>query len=147
MNRKEIIDLLNIDLINEYTHMAYYLQSASLVEGLHRNSLKAFLQQEAQGELQHVMIFSDKICSLGGMPAPGLKTIPQHHDPKDILTHAIMMEKEVVKNYAKRIYQADHFAEASSDPYEGIALRLMLEKQLEDSHDDLQEMTRMLKGL
>ena len=44
-NLQNLIDLLKSDLRNECTHLMFYLQSASLVQGLHSKEYKEHLDE------------------------------------------------------------------------------------------------------
>lgn len=142
MTRIELAELMNSDLRNEYKHMLFYLHSSVMVRGLHRQPIQAFLMQEAQSEINHVVLFSKKVRSLGGIPVAEANEFPTLENPRDILEYALKMEEEVVANYAKRIDQADKLGGP-----DGINIRLFYEGQLEDSHTDMDEVREMIAGL
>ena len=52
-NLQNLIDLLKSDLRNECTHLMFYLQSASLVQGLHSKEYKEHFLSESQKEIKH----------------------------------------------------------------------------------------------
>ena len=66
MIKEDIIALLNSDLRNEYAHMHFYLNSAIIIKGLHREELREFLLESAASEMVHVREFGDLILGLGG---------------------------------------------------------------------------------
>jgi ferritin len=43
MTKQQLIEKLNGDLKNEYTHMHFYLQSSFIIEGLHRAEIGEWL--------------------------------------------------------------------------------------------------------
>lgn len=139
MTREEMIELLNGDLRNEWKHMRFYLHHASVVTGLHAREYKCMLREHAESELKHIGQFSDLIFGLGGRPTHESADFPPLHGVQDILEFALRMEQEVVANYTKRILQA----EALGGP-DGKYVELFLERQLEDSRGDVDELLRYL---
>jgi bacterioferritin (cytochrome b1) len=142
MTNEELIKLLNEDLKNEYKHLHFYLRSSVTIRGLHRNSIQAFLAGEAQTEMQHVLQFSKKVRSLGGIPVAEANPSPVLEDPREILEYAQQMEKEVVDIYARRIKQVEHLDSAC-----GIDLRMFYETQLQESYGDSVEIKEMLREI
>ncbi len=146
------------DLRNEYTHMLFYLLSSTLVRGIHRRELSAWLAAEAASEMNHVGEFSRLIVSLGGCPAVHHHDVPALHGSECIIKHAIKMEQEVCANYARRIDQIDAFKATLGDEFvqcDGWDLAdeyaawtrvgQFYESQLDHSHRDLDEMRQMLR--
>ncbi len=142
MTKLEFIDLMNSDLRNEYKHMLFYLRSAVIVRGLHREPIKAFLDMEAKNEMTHVQAFSKRVVSLGGTPIAEANEFPVLYDPREILAYALEMEHEVVEIYAVRMKQADEMGGV-----DGVCTRLFYETQLEDSYDDMVEIKEMIAGM
>lgn len=136
---QEVIDLLNEDLKNEYTHFHFYLQSAFLVTGLHRVKLKDFFFKQASGELEHIKQFAEIIVGLGGIPVTKCNIFSNLQKPSDILQYAIQMEKEVVNNYVIRL---DNIKDL--DGVNKVFLQTFLEAQIADSKQDIDEISRML---
>src|SRR5690242_11079477 len=107
MNKEKMVELLNSDLGNEYKHMHFYLHSAIVVAGLHREELREFLLEEAQGEMLHIQQFGELILGLDGTPSTDVKEFRSDlTSPTDILGYALAMEEEVVFNYTQRMYDA-----------------------------------------
>lgn len=138
MNKQEMIDLINSDLANEYTHMLFYLQCASSVGGLHREEYREFFYKSAQSEMDHVRKFSDFIYGLGGIPNFNFHLALPHASPMEIIARAIGLEEEVLKNYDVRMKQADEL-----NSVDGVAIRLFYEGQFEDSREDLDHLRRL----
>lgn len=144
MTREELCQLLRDDLRNELTHMTFYLQSAALVEGLHAKEYKEFLLKEAAKEMNHVSEFSDMIVGLGeDIPnTPFYEKLPFLRNPQHILEHALTLEMEVVSNYCTRMHQAE-----SLSTVDGDWVHIFLEKQIEESRHDVDELNQILRGV
>jgi bacterioferritin (cytochrome b1) len=144
MNASEIkiaVDQLNVDLCNEYKHLAFYLHAANMVVGLERIYLAPLLAEHSTGELNHVNQFMQKIRGYGGVPL-SMKHSNNYADNLtkgvDILNYAINMEREVVANYHAR----RKWAEECSEP--DVSLIVFYEDQVEDSQRDIDQLVQIL---
>jgi bacterioferritin (cytochrome b1) len=137
-----IVEKLNQDLKNEWKHHCFYLHNASNIVGLHAKEYKEWLVEQAASEMQHVVQFSDLIVGLGGIPTKQVNEFPSLSDPREILEYAAKMEEEVINNYYQRIAGAEKVN--NIDSYWVI---IFLEKQMEDSRKDLDEIRQILKGI
>lgn len=146
MNLNELIEILHNDLRNELTHMNFYLQSAALVQGLHAKEYKEYLLSEAGKEMKHVSEFSDLLVGLNAdskiTTEPYLEKIPKLKNPVDIVKHALTLEEEVVLNYCLRMKQAE-----SLNSVDGDWIHIFLEKQIEDSRKDIDELKQIIRGI
>lgn len=144
MTREELCQLLKNDLRNELTHMHFYLQSAALVEGLHAKEYKEFLLKEAAKEMEHVSEFSDMLVGLGEdiVNTPFYEKLPFLRSPQHIIEHALTLEEEVVSNYCARMHQAE-----SLSTVDGDWVHIFLEKQIENSRRDVDELRQVLRGV
>ena len=143
MNKKELIFKLNADIVNEYTHMHFYLQSSFLVEGTYRHEVAEWLVEHATSEFQHVQEFAKVIVGLGGTPATNHHDFPRLTDPHDIFLFAQGFESEVVMNYAHRMEEIASSKEL--DITDAKYVELFLEDQLLYSRGDLDEIAQFLK--
>lgn len=137
-----IVEKLNQDLKNEWKHHCFYLHNASNIVGLHAKEYKEWLVEQAASEMQHVVQFADLIVGLGGIPTKEVNEFPSLSDPREILEYAAKMEEEVINNYYQRIVAAEKVN--NIDSYWVI---IFLEKQMEDSRKDLDEIRQILKGI
>jgi len=139
-------EILEGDLRNELTHMHFYLQSASLVQGLHAKEYKDHLLEESAKEMKHVSEFYDMMIGIGAQNhitnRPYQDKLPKLNNPKDILRHALGLEEEVVSNYCKRIKQVE-----SLQCVDGAWLHIFMEKQVEASRVDVDELRQIIKGI
>lgn len=136
----ELVDLLNFDLANEYSHMIYYTVQASSLLGKDRLVFSGFFKNNAKSEMVHVIEFQDLIVRLGGVPVPRLHPVPVFSDIESALKHAINMEQEVVNNYLSQLSGLDKMSLSDEDR---LRVKLFLEKQFEDSRHDLEELRNM----
>lgn len=144
----DIVELLRGDLKNEWKHLRFYAYHASAIIGLHAHEYKELLTEQASSELNHVIQFSDLIIGLGGNPTAESNDFPLLTDPIEILVYAVGMEAEVVKNYAERIEQLAQITD--TDEYTVADKRwieIFLEKQIEDSRQDLDHFKQILRGV
>lgn len=144
MTKTELINKLNGDLVNEYTHMHFYLNSSFLVEGIIRAELTEWLAEHAESEFKHIQQFAKMIVGLGGNPATGHKDIPYLTDPRDIMRYAQKLESEVVTNYVHRMEEVVGSIEIGCEDKKYV--ELFLEDQILDSRGDLDEIAQFLKG-
>ena len=143
MNKLDLINKLNEDLTNEYTHMHFYLQSSFLVEGTYRHEVSEWLAEHAQSEFKHIQEFAKVIVGLGGVPVTNHHDFPNLTDPHDIFYHAQQLEQEVVKNYVHRMVEVEN--SDLLDSCDAKYVELFLEDQLLDSRGDLDEIKQFLQ--
>ena len=137
-----LVERINQDLKNEWKHHCFYLHNASNIVGLHAKEYKEWLLEQAASEMQHIVQFSDLITGLGGSPVKAPNDFPSLSDPREILEYAAKMEEEVINNYYQRIADAEKINDLNS-----YWVVIFLEKQMEDSRKDLDEIRQMLKGI
>lgn len=147
MSLQKLIQDLNNDLKNEWTHLTFYLHSASLIQGLHCHEYKELLLKEAAKELEHVSQFSDLLIGLGLPPdqltkEPYKDKVPSLTNPKDILEHALVLEEEVVKNYCERMHEAE-----ACGCTDGDWAHIFLENQIQESREDVDHLKQVLRGI
>lgn len=140
MTRPEFIDLLCNDLRNEWKHLNFYLYHASALVGLHAEEYKEVFLKEAASEMEHVTAFSDLIYGLGGKAHPDGYSFLLCTNVRDALQYAYDMERDVVKNYAQRIKQAQ---EVLDEP-DATWVTIFLEDQINHSRRDVDRYWRLL---
>jgi bacterioferritin (cytochrome b1) len=147
MDLSDIIAQLNGDLKNEWKHFKFYLYHASAITGLHAHEYKEFLLEQAASEMKHVSQFSDMLVGLGTVPTIAHNEFPLLTDARAILEYAFDMELEVVKNYTDRIAQLDEVPHSGMASVNAKWIEIFLEKQIEDSRQDLDHIRQILKGV
>jgi bacterioferritin (cytochrome b1) len=139
MTKEEMIQILNNDLKNEWKHLRFYLYHASAVRGFHREEYRELFLKNAASEMVHVTQFSDLILGLGGIATEESNNFQKFTDPKDILSYALEMEKEVVSNYVQRIRDADNLGGV-----DGQWLEIFMEDQIKHSREDVDNLYQIL---
>lgn len=152
MLRPKLIEKLNADLTNEYTHMHYYLHHSVMVEGINRAEISEWLLEHAKSEFEHVQQFAKMIVGLGGVPTTEHNPFPTYKTPEAILRGAYDLESQVVTNYAHRMEEVEVSEETTFGGTDLLTksdkkyVILFLEDQLLDSRGDLDEIAQFLKG-
>jgi bacterioferritin (cytochrome b1) len=147
MELSDIVASLNNDLKNEWKHFKFYLYHASAITGLHAHEYKEFLLEQAASEMKHVSQFSDMLVGLGTVPTTDSNEFPLMANARAILEYALDMEVEVVENYTKRIAQLDEIRNSPETSAHKKWIEIFLEKQIEDSRQDLDHIRQILKGV
>jgi ferritin len=143
MNKEQLIEKLNFDLVNEYTHMHFYLQSSFLVEGTYRDEISEWLVKHATSEFLHIQQFAKVIVGLGGQPRVACHDFPYLTDPHEIFLYAQDLESNVVTNYVHRMEEIEDSKEL--DSCDAKYVELFLEDQVLDSRGDLDEIKLFIK--
>jgi len=142
MTKQELIARLNADLSNEYKHMHFYLHSAFMVQGLHREEIKDYCLTHAASEMKHVQDFAEKIIGMGGVPTTDVTEFPTDLVcPHAILQYALEMEDEVVANYVSRREEAVEYGGV-----DGAVIEIFMENQFDDSRADADHLREMVKS-
>lgn len=142
MTLEEMVKLLNADLVNEYTHMMFYTANSSSLIGLQREVFSSVFRKHAKSEMEHCLEFQDLIVSLGGSPTVIVHPVPTFCEIKPALDHAVALESEVVSNYFDRVAQAEKLG-----GFNGLRIKLFVEKQFEDSVTDMEEFKKLTKEI
>lgn len=142
MKFEQFLELMNEDLMREWTHLQFYLYHSSAVTGLASLELREWLTDAAKGEMQHVQQFLDRLFGLGyAQPAQSSHTFPVLLLPADVLAYAAKLENEVVAKYTERLKQLEEH-EFPAAAY----LKVFYEDQLQDSYEDCERILRMISG-
>jgi bacterioferritin len=131
MDTARMIDALNKAVALEHTASLQYKQHALLVRGLWRRVFADFFNRESHSALDHAHKFGRKIVALGGVPTVEVgATIRQSLTVEEMLRQDLDLERQ-----AMQAYLAAH-ALAEDD----VALRNMLEDQIELEQHDIEEL-------
>ena len=127
----DLINALNEDLAREYQAVIAYTVYSSVLTGAQWMNIAAELKLHAAEELQHAMILADQIDYLGGDPTATPKPVKLSKKAEEMLQFDLDNETETIRNYRRRIKQADalnHFALSE-------ALRGILVQEQNHQHD------------
>ena len=148
MTKKELVELLKEDLVNEDHHMHFYLNASCHIKGLARQEIGEFLAEEARDEMKHVEEFTKLIIELGGYIStgsgqnlPAFKHVPVLRTVNDILSYVLKMEEEVVERYVTRMDQAVELGGV-----DGRYVEIFLEDQILDSKSTAAHVRQLLAG-
>ncbi|MGA8939653.1 MAG: ferritin-like domain-containing protein [Acidobacteriaceae bacterium] len=111
ITRKKLIDLLNEDLQREFQAVIAYVNYSQVLKGAAYMNIAAELAVHASEELSHALILSDQIDYLGGMPAVTAKPVKTSEKAEDMLRFDLANEVETIRNYRRRVRQADELNE------------------------------------
>jgi len=111
MNRERLIELLNEDLSREYQAIIAYVNYSQVLKGAAYMNIAAELEQHAAEELSHALIISGQIDYLNGMPTVVPKPVKTSEKAEDMLRFDLENESETIRQYRRRLKQADELGE------------------------------------
>jgi bacterioferritin len=136
MDTGRVIDALNKAVALEHAACIQYKQHALLVRGLWRKVYAEFFREESHSAQEHAYKFGQKIVALGGVPTIEVGTaVRQSLELEEMLQYDLELERQ-----AKQAY-LDALALCEDD----VALRNMLENQIEDEQRDIEELELILE--
>jgi bacterioferritin len=131
METRQVIDALNRAVALEHTAMLQYKQHALLVRGLWRRLFSDFFSSESRSALDHAHKFGQKIVALGGVPTVEVgATVRQSLQVEEMLRQDLDLERQAMQAYLT----------AHSLSEDDVALRNMLEDQIEQEQRDIEEL-------
>jgi bacterioferritin (cytochrome b1) len=134
MDAKKVIAALNKVIALEHTATLQYQQHALLVNGLWRKVYSDFFAAQSKSSLEHAAKFGQKVVVLGGVPTVEIGTVHQSTEIEEMLQQDLDLEKETMRAYL------EVHALTNGD----IALRTMLEGQIESEQRDIEELEMYL---
>jgi bacterioferritin len=121
LNRKRLVELLNDDLSREYQAIIAYVNYSQVLKGAQYMNIAAELEKHAAEELQHALIISNQIDYLGGMPTVTPKPVKTSEKAEEMLRFDLDNEAETIRQYRRRLRQADELNEyAMAESIRGI---------------------------
>ena len=111
MTRERLIDLLNDDLSREYQAIIAYVNYSQVLKGAAYMNIAAELEKHAAEELQHALTISGQIDYLNGMPTVTSKPVKTSEKAEDMLRFDLDNEAETIRQYRRRLKQADELGE------------------------------------
>ena len=107
ITKEKLIDLLNQDLEREYQAVIAYVNYSQVLKGAQYMNIADELEEHAKEELGHALKLSYWIDLLGGMPAVKSKEVKTSDKATDMLRFDLENEKDTIRNYRRRVKQAD----------------------------------------
>src|SRR6202789_2164971 len=111
LTRKKLIDLLNEDLSREYQAIIAYVNYSQVLKGAAYMNIAGELEVHAKEELAHALAVSNHVDYLGGMPSVTPKPVKTSEKAEDMLRFDLENEKETIRQYRRRVKQADELNE------------------------------------
>jgi bacterioferritin len=111
ITRKQLIDALNEDLSREYQAIIAYVNYSQVLKGAQYMNIADELAVHAAEELAHAIAIANHIDYLGGMPTVVPKPVKTSEKATDMLTFDLENERETIRNYRRRVKQADELNE------------------------------------
>lgn len=134
--REKLIELLNEDLEREYQAIIAYVNYSQVLKGAQYMNIAGELEVHAREELAHALKISYWVDLMGGMPAVKPKNVKTSEQAEDMLRFDLENEKETIRNYRRRVKQADELDE--------FALGEDLREILRDEQDHLNALATAL---
>jgi bacterioferritin len=134
MDREQIVADLNEILSLEYTAVLQYTYESFVLKGMDRPRFLQMFRGEAAESLTHAQMVGDKIVALGGNPTAEVGRINTTTELHAMLKHNLSLERMAVELYSRAL---DH---AQDD----VALRVMLENQVQVEKTSVEELERIL---
>ena len=123
ITREKLIDALNEDLSREYQAIIAYVNYSQVLKGAAYMNIADELAVHAGEELEHALKVANHIDYLGGMPSVTPKPVKTSEKAEDMLRFDLENEKETIRNYRRRVKQADELNEfAIAESLRGILL-------------------------
>src|SRR5665213_2616117 len=121
ITRKNLIEGLNEDLSREYQAIISYVNYSQVLKGAAYMNIADELAVHAGEELAHALKVANHIDYLGGMPAVTPKPVKTSEKAEDMLRFDLENEKETIRQYRRRVRQADELNEfAIAESLRGI---------------------------
>jgi bacterioferritin len=105
--RKDLIHGLNEDLSREYQAIISYVNYSQVLKGAAYMNIADELAVHAGEELAHALKVANHIDYLGGMPSVTPKPVKTSEKADDMLKFDLENEKETIRQYRRRVKQAD----------------------------------------
>ncbi len=107
LTRKDLIAGLNEDLSREYQAIIAYVNYSQVLKGAAYMNIADELAVHAGEELGHALKVANHIDYLGGMPSVTPKPVKTSEKAEDMLKFDLENEKETIRQYRRRVKQAD----------------------------------------
>ena len=111
IKRERLAELLNEDLSREYQAIISYVNYSQVIKGAAYMNIADELEVHAAEELDHALQICNHIDYLGGMPTVIPKPVKTSEKTEDMLRFDLENEKETIRQYRRRVKQADELDE------------------------------------
>jgi bacterioferritin len=111
LTRESFTDALNEDLSREYQAIIAYVNYSQVLKGAAYMNIADELAIHATEELSHALQLANHIDYLGGMPSVTPKPVKTSEKAEEMLKFDLDNERETIRNYRRRIKQAEELDE------------------------------------
>lgn len=103
MDKKKVIQALNVILENELAGVVRYTHYSLMVFGHNRIPIVKWLRDQATESLAHASLAGEHVTTLGGHPSLKIASLLEthKHSVDDILRESLKHEKDQLENYKK----------------------------------------------
>jgi bacterioferritin len=129
LTREKLAEALNGDLSREYQAIIAYVNYSQVLQGAAYMNIAGELEKHAKEELSHALKISYLVDYLGGMPSVTPMPVKTSKKAEDMLQFDLENEKETIRQYRRRVKQADELDE--------FAVTEMLREILVEEQDHL----------
>jgi len=138
MDRKKVLEALNLDLEHEMTSIVRYLHHSFIVSGPIRAPLVAMFRSMASDSMQHAIKLGEKITAMGGHPSVKIQEIyePGEQSIMDMLKENLEAEKHHLQLYEKQLELVQ----------DNTPLRLMLEQVVVEESNHIEQLEMYLRN-
>jgi bacterioferritin len=109
--REMLAAALNEDLSREYQAIIAYVNYSQVLKGAAYMNIADELAVHAKEELEHALQIANHVDYLGGMPAVTPKPVKTSEKAEEMLQFDLENEKETIRQYRRRVKQADELNE------------------------------------
>ena len=111
LTREQLVTALNEDLSREYQAIIAYVNYSQVLTGAAYMNIADTLEEHAKEELSHALKISNAVDYLGGMPSVTPKPVRTSEKAEDMLHFDLENETETIRQYRRRVKQADELNE------------------------------------
>ena len=124
ITRKQLVDALNEDLSREFQAIIAYVNYSQVLKGAAYMNIADELAIHAKEELDHALQIANHVDYLGGMPSVTPKPVKTSEKAEEMLRFDLENEKVTIRNYRRRVKQADELNEfAIAESLRGILVQ------------------------
>lgn len=138
MDKKKVLEALNLDLEHEMSAIIRYLHHSFIVTGPLRGSLVPMFRNKATDSMQHAIKLGEKISALGGHPSVKIQEIyePGEQTIEEMLAEDLEAEKLHLDLYEKQLDLV----------CDNTPLRLMIEQVIVEESTHIEELEMYLRS-
>lgn len=136
MDKKKVLEALNLDLEHEMSAIVRYLHHSFIVTGPNRGPLVQMFRAQATDSIQHAIKLGEKIFALGGHPSVKIQEVyePGEQSIEEMLEEDLQMEKDHLSRFEKQLDLVQ----------DNTALKLMLEQIIVEETAHVEELEMYL---